>query len=184
MGYNAFHLEVTSPSFHFFPKDGRSFPLVWVCVSLPGQLKCSFLHSTKCSHFSFSRPHRARSWACLGSLSPHCVEGQGSTTDWVVQLAYRGVGTPTKLQRSAAVPVTICPLWVEYNTKIFLVFLQPLLCLLPEYYLDWKEVEEVNALRLLEQLRTTPLLPGCTFFMTVIQRQETDIFCLQGFLFN
>lgn len=77
----------------------RSFPPGWVCFSLPGQLKCSFLHSTKSSHFTFSRRHGARSWACLGASRPHCVEGQDSTTDWVVPLAYGGQA-PTKLQPS------------------------------------------------------------------------------------
>jgi len=48
--------------------------------------------------------------------------------------------------------------------KIFMIFFQPLFCLLSESYPDWKEVEEVNALFLLEQLHITPLLPGCRFF--------------------
>lgn len=58
---------------------------------------------------------------------PHCLGGQGSATDWVVQLAY---GDDRHKQNysppSAPLPVAICPFWVDYDTKTFLILIQPL----------------------------------------------------------
>lgn len=120
--------------------------------------KMSFSALNKVSELSFSRPQGARSSAFR---SPHWVARRGSM-GWC-SLIMAGQNQQSYSPPAPVVPAAICLLWVEYDMKIFLIFLQPLLCLLPESYLDQNEVEEVNALRLLEQPYTIPFLPDCEF---------------------
>lgn len=112
MRYCAYHHGVTSPNFHCFPMDRRSFHM-------------------ECHSFHFQ--------ASLNSVfcaqqSVHAVDPQ--------------VSTPS-----------LPPLWD----------------------LSGLEVEKVNALHLLKQLHTTPLLLGCTVFMAMLQRQEAGIFHCKAF---
>lgn len=85
---------------------------------------------------------------------------------------------------SAAIPVAICPFKVQNDTKIFLIFLQLFLCLLPESYLDSGGRGGECSLSARAVSHYFPSTTLHLFFMTVIQRHETDVFSLQGFLFN
>lgn len=111
--------------------------------------------------FALSTCLSADFWALPGSPQPSMSggtrqhHGMGSVSCFYSRRRQQRI----YISSSTLVPTAICPLWA----KIFLIFSQPFLYLLCEFYMNWKEVE-VNAFCLLQQLCVTPLLLGCTFF--------------------
>lgn len=82
--------------------------------------------------FFFQQPEWGQDLSLPGRLQPHWWDKA------VGVYVCEGVSRhqQNSSTSSATIPFAICPFYAENDTKIFLIILQPFLCLLPESYLD------------------------------------------------